>query len=126
MPPLNAIEPFIVHQPLTDVTPGASFSIHSTIAGIDSTDKVSVEMRNSSNKWKTVQMQRLTGYSYGAEVPSDMVTPGVINYRIMVRKGTQTYTFPGGIKGNPYAWDEYRNESWQTLVAALLHHNYSP
>ena len=27
------------------------------------------------------------------------------------------YTFPGGFKGYPYAWDEYRNETWQTFVA---------
>ncbi|WP_228845951.1 hypothetical protein, partial [Mycobacteroides abscessus] len=29
-----------------------------------------------------------------------------------------TYTFPGGFKGNPYAWDEWRNESWSTFVAS--------
>jgi hypothetical protein len=53
-----------------------------------------------------------------SSVTADMVTPGIINYRIMVKKdGGDTYTFPGGFKGNPFAWDEYRNESWQTYVA---------
>jgi hypothetical protein len=117
-PPSSINAPTVIHQPLLDVTSGKHFSILSTIAGIDSADKVSVEIRNSSNKWKTVPMQRVEGFAYKAEVPADIVTPGVINYRIMVRKETDTYTFPGGFKGNPYAWDEWRNESWQTFVAS--------
>jgi len=112
-------DPIVIHQSIAEVSSGQIFTIHSTIAGIDTTDKVSIEIRNSSNKWKTVNMQHISGYEYKAEVPADMVTPGVINYRIMVRKGNgDTYTFPGGFKGNPYAWDEWRNESWQTFVAS--------
>jgi hypothetical protein len=110
-------EPTVVHQPLPEASSGESFLLLSTIAGIDTADKISIEIRNSSNKWKTVPMQRLSGYEYKAEVPADIVTSGIISYRIMVRKGADTYTFPGGIKGNPYAWDEWRNESWQTFVA---------
>ncbi len=42
-----------------------------------------------------------------------MVLSGIINYRIMIQKEKgDTFTFPGAIKGDPYAWDEYRNESW--------------
>jgi hypothetical protein len=52
-----------------------------------------------------------------------MATPGIINYRVIVKTAEgETSTFPGGFKGNPYAWDEHRNESWQTFVAA----NHSP
>jgi hypothetical protein len=89
-----------------------------TITGIDTAGKVSVETRNSSGKWKTISMQHTGAYDYKAEVPADIVTPGIINYRIMVRQGQEQYTFPGAFKGDPYAWDEYRNESWQTFVAS--------
>jgi hypothetical protein len=115
----SSTEPLIIHHPLAELTSGKPFSILSTIAGVDTADKLSIEIRNSSNKWKTVSMQRIDGYDYKADVPADMVTPGVINYRIMMRKGQDTYTFPGGFKGNPYAWDEWRNESYQTFVAAV-------
>jgi hypothetical protein len=37
---------------------------------------------------------------------------------ILRRKNGEVYTFPGGFKGNPYAWDAYRNESWQTRIPA--------
>ncbi len=109
----------IVALLLQEVSLNKSFSIFISIINIDTNAKVSIEFRNSSNKWRTVQMQPTNAYHYKADVPADMVTPGVINYRIMVRKPDgETYTFPGGFKGDPYAWDEYRNESYQTFVAA--------
>lgn len=118
-PLMTKENPFVIHQSNAEVSSGQSFTIHSIIAGIDTSAKVSIEIRHSSNKWKTVPMQHVSGYEYKAEVPADMVTPGAINYRIMVRKSNgDTYTFPGGFKGNPYAWDEWRNESYQTFVAS--------
>lgn len=118
-PPSSVTEPVVVHHPSIEVLSGKSFTILSTIAGIDTSDNVSVEMRNSSNKWKTVRMQHVTLSNYSVEVPGELVTPGVINYRIIIQKTNNEYfVFPGGWKGDPYAWDEYRNESWQTLVAA--------
>lgn len=119
-PPSSITEPVIVHHPFAQVSTGKTFTIRSKIAGMDTAGKASIEIRHSSNKWRTVEMQRISGYDYKAEVPADMVTPGIINYRIMVRKAAgDTYTFPGGFKGNPYAWDEWRNESFETIVAAL-------
>lgn len=118
-PPSSVTEPLMNHQPLFEVSSGKPLSIHSIIAGVDTADKISVELRNSSNQWKTVQMQRVNGYNFKADVPVEIITPGLITYRIMVRKSNgETYTFPGGFKGNPYAWDEWRNESWSTFVAS--------
>ncbi len=112
-------EPFAIHQLLQEVSQNKSFSNSVKIIGIDSTDKVSIELRNSSNKWKMVTMQATSSYNYIATIPVDIVTPGIINYRIMVRKSNgDTYTFPGGYKGDPYAWDAYHNDSYQTFVAS--------
>ena len=110
---------YVVHSPFTEVTSGRSFDLNAKIIGIDTADKVSIEVRNSSNKWRTVQMQRTSAYDYLAQVPADMLTPGLINYRFIIqKKNNEYYTFPGGYKGNPYAWDSYQNDSWQTFVAA--------
>lgn len=118
-PPSSVTEPVIYHRSLSEVSSGRSFSVHSIIAGVDTADKISVELRNSSNQWKTIQMQRVSEYNFKADVPHEIITPGLINYRIMIRRANgDTYTFPGGFKGNPYAWDEWRNESWSTFVAS--------
>lgn len=116
--PPTGFDPVVVHAPLQEVTPGKTFSINVVIAGADTATKVSVELRNSSDKWQTVQMRQMSAYEFNAEVPADMVTPGIINYRIFVKRDIEEYMFPGAFRGNPYAWHEYRNESWQTVVAA--------
>ncbi|MGB8191440.1 MAG: membrane or secreted protein [Chitinophagaceae bacterium] len=118
-PASSVAEPFMVHIPVNEVSPGKVFPITATITGLDTADNVAIELRNSSGKWKNLSMVRVNGYDYTAEVPADVITPGVINYRIMVRKADGgAYTYPGGFKGNPYTWDEYRNETWQTWIAA--------
>jgi hypothetical protein len=118
VPPFSAAEPYVVHEPVKEVTPKVPFQIFATVVGADTSYKISVEMRNSSNVWRTIPMKHIAGYRYSAEVPVEIITPGVINYRILLRRpGGLSYTFPGAFKGNPYAWDEYRNESWQSFVA---------
>lgn len=118
-PTKDANDSTFVIRSLPEVTPNKSFPISANIVVIDSAAKVSVEIRNSSNRWRTIPMQRSSGYDYNAHVPADMVTPGVINYRVLVRKGDgETYTFPGNVKGDPYAWDNYHSDSYQTMIAA--------
>jgi hypothetical protein len=112
-------EPFVAHQPFSEVTPGKAFTLMAQLVGVDSTDKLSVELRHSANQWKTLPLARVTAYDYRAVVPADMATPGVINYRIIIQKRNGAfYVFPGGYRGDPYAWDAYVNESWQTFVPA--------
>ena len=118
-PIMQPTETIVIHQPAIEVFFNQSFPISAKIIGIDSIDKVSIELRNTSNKWKTVTMQATSSYNYIATIPADIVTPGIINYRIMVHKSNgDTYTFPGGYKGDPYAWDAYHNDSYQTFVAS--------
>jgi hypothetical protein len=110
---------FVNHQPLREVMPGKAFTLYATLVGVDSADKLSVELRHSANQWKTVPLQRTTAYEFQAVVPAEMVTPGVINYRIIIQKRNGNFfVFPGGHRGDPYAWDAYTNDSWQTFVPA--------
>lgn len=118
-PKASIDKPIVVHQPFTEVSPHKAFRICATIPGVNSSDQISIELRTSANGWHNIPMQHITGYSYQVEVPEEIVTPGLISYRIFVKKVNGDYfSFPGGFQGDPYAWDEYRNESWQTVVAA--------
>jgi hypothetical protein len=119
LPKPFSTETYVFHQPLTEVSSNKSFNISATVAGIDTLDHVSLEIRPPSNRWRTVPMSRTSAYNYRADVPVDLVTPGIINYRVMIIKASgDTLTFPGGFKGDPFTWDEYRNETWQTFVSA--------
>jgi hypothetical protein len=110
-------DPVIHHQPLAEVGAGKDVTLWATIAGVDTADKLTVEVRNTANQWKTVPLQRRSAYGYAAVVPAEVVTPGLINYRMIIQKRNGEYTvYPGGHKGNPYAWDAFVNDSWQTFV----------
>jgi hypothetical protein len=118
-PANNDTSLYVIHTAYSEVSAGKPFELAAKIIGLDTADKVSAEIRNSSNKWRTIPLQRSSAYNYTAQVPADMLTPGLINYRILIqKKNNDSYTFPGGYKGNPYAWDYFRNDSWQTFVAA--------
>ena len=117
-PPASIKEPVLVHLPFHEISPDKKIKLNAVIAGIDSSATVSVELRSSSQpQWKTLPLHKVEGFAYEVELPADILTPGIISYRIMVRTNEEIYTFPGAIKGNPYAWDAWRNESWQTIVS---------
>ena len=110
--------PFVAHEPFKEVTAGQPYMIEATVVGIDTTAKVTLLINNLSGVYKTIPMQRVKPYAYEATVPTELLTPGVLNYRVMVQLPDDSYfTFPGGYEGNPWAWDYYHNDSWQTFVA---------
>ena len=117
-PKSSFTDPIIDHVPYSEVSSGKPFYISAKVFGIDTSTRVSVEMRNSLNKWKTISLQK-SASDYTGEVPADMVAAGIINYRIILKKNdTSFYVFPGNHKGNPHAWDAFNNETYETYVAA--------
>jgi hypothetical protein len=111
-------ELFLSHIPFSEIAPGKSFTISAKIAGVDTSDKITLEIR-SMPRWRTIPMLKKNAGDYFAEVPADAVNPGVLNYRILVQKeNNDYYVFPGNSKGNPYAWDNTSNDTWQTIVAS--------
>jgi hypothetical protein len=117
-PKSYSTELFLSHTPASEVSPGKSFTISAKVAGLDATDKISLEVR-SAPRWRTIPMQKKNAAEYIAEVPADVVSPGILNYRIIVEKANNDFSvFPGNVKGNPYAWDNANNDTWQTLVAS--------
>jgi hypothetical protein len=118
-PPPSASSPLMVHQPLTEVSASKSFTISARVIAADAATRIFAELHNSSNQWKTIELQTTGACHYKAEVPADIVSPGLISYRIMIQKGdTAFYTFPGAYKGDPYAWDNINVKYWNSFVAA--------
>ncbi len=85
-PVITAKAPFVIHKAFNEVSSGMPFFISAKVTGIDSIDKVTIELGNSTNKWKTLTMQSVGAYNYKAEAPADMVLSGIINYCIMIQK----------------------------------------
>lgn len=109
---------FISHTPYTEVSSGKPIVFSAKVAGLDTSDKISVELR-AGQRWRNIPLQRKIAGEYFVEVPADALVPGVLTYRIIVQKANKVYfVFPGNINGDPYAWDNTNNETWQTIVAS--------
>jgi hypothetical protein len=116
----SSSELFLRHEPFNEVSAGKPFTITATITGLD-TGKATLQINKLGGGFGTsrmIPMIRKTSSEYAADVPADIVTAGVLNYRIILQKGNVFAVFPGDHKENPFAWDSYTNETWQTFVAA--------
>lgn len=115
-------EPFVTHTPFKEVSSGKPFVISAKIAGLDTSDKVTVQVNRLGGGFgqsRTITLLTKGSNNYTGEVPAELASPGVITYRIIIQKANnEYYVFPGNHKGNPFAWDNYSNETWETFIAA--------
>lgn len=106
------------HEPFFEVSPGRPFTITARIVGLD-TGRAGLQIgRLGDGGFRNIQMVRKSPSEYIAQMPAGIVTPGILNYRIILQKGNDFAVFPGNYKENPFNWDSYNNETWKTFVAA--------
>jgi len=126
-------EPFVRHMPFSEVSSGRAFTIRCVIVGLDTGDKAVVQISRVGGygSGRRIPLARAAiaeataaqgGDIYTAEVPADIVMPGLLEYRIILeRAGGRDLVYPGSHPGDPFAWDYYDGEAgdrWQTFVAA--------
>lgn len=108
----------VYHVPPAEVSQGKGIKLSANVAGFQKDDKISIELR-AVPRWRTIEMKKVSAGKYVAEIPDSVVTPGVMSYRFLVQKANGEHiVFPGNTKGNPYAWDNTANDTYELLVAA--------
>jgi hypothetical protein len=65
---------------------------------------------------RPIPMTESKPYHYTATLPAEIMQPGPLYYRIVVQDGEKYIQFPGAVEENPFAWDAYHRESYQTMV----------
>ncbi|HVE60227.1 MAG TPA: hypothetical protein VNA26_00290, partial [Chitinophagaceae bacterium] len=116
-PPSSQTEIVVRHIPFPEVSAAKPFTISAIISGVD-TGRVSVQLNKLGGAlFRNIPMKK-TGYEYAAEVPADIVTSGQLQYRIIIQEGSNYAIYPGNIKSNPFAWDNYQFDNYKTNVAA--------
>ena len=107
----------VYHTAASEAVANKPFYIKANIAGLNADDKVLLEVRHTANKWKTVPFTKGEGYTYKAEVPAEIMVPGLLSYRIMVQKETGDYiVYLERTTEDPYAWDAYKANYYHTYV----------
>ena len=109
---------FLRHEPLAEVSADKSFTISADVVGID-TGQVFLQIgRLGGRQPVMIPMVRKTATAFTAEVPAGLATPGELDYRIILHQGAEYVVFPGDLTGDPFAWDNYHDDTWKTFVAA--------
>ncbi len=109
------------HEPFTEVTSGESFIISAKVVGVDS-ESVSLQISKEGGPSRVIEMTRNSAVDYSVEIPAELVTPGLLSYRVIVRGGKHVAVFPGNHSQDPFAWDSYLYETWNTFVAGKYGH----
>ncbi len=109
-------EMYLYHEPFAEITGGKPFRVSAKIVGID-TGRAVLQINRMGGQFRSIPMVKKNSFEYTAEVPADLVTAGMLSYRIILRKGKEISVFPGNVKGDPFAWDNFTNETWKTYVA---------
>jgi hypothetical protein len=114
-------DPVLIHHPPGRVQALQPFILYAEAYGLDTSDRITIELRNTSGKFKTMPMQLKSEGHYEVRVPpgdpADMGLPGILEYRFILRKKNGTvYRFPGGYTGDPFAWNDIRQDRYQTSV----------
>jgi hypothetical protein len=106
----------LFHEPFAEVTAGKPVAISAKAVGLDD-GEVSLQVTRVGGPFRNIPMTRKNTYEFTAEIPAELVVPGMLNYKIVMRNGKRVASFPGNLKDEPSAWDNLSNESWSTWVA---------
>lgn len=111
--------PYVVPPNVSELTADNSFTLKATVVGVDSADQVTLQINKVLGMYRMISMSRKSAYQYEAEIPAELNTPGLLNYRIIIQKPNhEQLTFPGDYPGDPFSWDNFHQESWPIFVAS--------
>ncbi|WP_207429418.1 cellulase family glycosylhydrolase [Pedobacter sp. SYSU D00535] len=110
-------EVFLRHEPYATVSSNQALQLKALVVGVGAESKVTLYINQLGGEYKTIEMEPGKNNEYRALLPAEFIKPGLLNYRIAVKSGDDYRVFPGNHKGDPWAWDNYQQETWKTFVA---------
>ncbi len=118
MPVLKPENNKLLHQPLAEVTAGKSFEINMQFSSAIKKDSVFVQIGKLNWQLRTLTAERVSLTDFKVSVPVDLITPGQLQYKIVLKKANGSYVqYPDALEHNPFTWDNYHTAFYQTNVA---------
>ena len=110
--------PYLCFNPPIEISPGNPFTVNAKIINISPDAKATLTVNRGFGPPAVIPMEKTTPYDFSAVIPAAQITSGILTYRIVIKDGDKTISFPGAHEGDPYAWDNINIDSWQTFVAS--------
>ncbi|MFV8224508.1 cellulase family glycosylhydrolase [Christiangramia aquimixticola] len=106
---------YLVHKPVTALTAGNNIELNATLVSNENIEKVEVWFQNA-NTYNSVELMASGNYDYSAQVPQELLTEGILKYRIIVTTSNGKFTFPEGVQGSPDDWDFHSSETFSIRI----------
>ncbi|MGI4750718.1 MAG: hypothetical protein ACRYFB_08795 [Janthinobacterium lividum] len=114
-----ATAPFVVDPGEINIPANQPFTLKIKVVGVDTSHRVVLQINQIFGQYRTIAMARKSAYDYEAKLPFELLSPGLLNYQVFIKKtGQETIAFPGNFIGDPYAWDNFHHETWSVFVAS--------
>ncbi|WP_114790756.1 cellulase family glycosylhydrolase [Niabella yanshanensis] len=116
-PPKTESQPAIAFTPPANAVAGKPLRLSLRAAGLNADDMLSLQLQGVGRfGGAPLLFRRLAGNNYEVNIPAENMNPGILSYRIVLKKGEQYYTYPGAITGNPRAWDYVAGSSYELSI----------
>ncbi|MBF9221146.1 cellulase family glycosylhydrolase [Hymenobacter ruricola] len=106
------------HTPPTQAAAGQPLRLSATLSGVSPGDSVLLVAQHYYGRTRTLPTSSPAYAAYEATVPAELLYPGQLRYWLVLKKGGQTLTFPGGYSGQPRDWDYAHAEHWEVPIVA--------
>ena len=106
---------YVLHEAVNAAEANQSFSIDAEIVSNEVINKAEIWFQNG-NSYEAVEMKAKNQYDYSADVPQNLMVPGILTYRIILETTNGKRTFPGDVSGSPENWDFYSEDVYSTRI----------
>lgn len=113
-PPGNLKQPYLLHAPYPEVTAGKPLRLEAKIITKEQVDSVVLHVAVGWTN-RRIEMRHTKGYSYTANLPSEFLKEGYLNYYITTYHEGQAQTWPSAVNKSPQEWD-FSGESFRSRV----------
>jgi hypothetical protein len=115
-PETTVTKPWFKHIPKKEVSQNKTLTID--VQFIAPNKPESIKLTGWYNgKTINVDMTHTGGYAYSATIPSETLTPGFLNYNIIVKQKEDSFlTYPAAKEGHLWSWDFYDRSTYKVRV----------
>jgi len=117
-PPSAATRTVVLHTPTAEATAAEPLRVTVRVVGAEPPDSVALFARHVGGFGRMLRLPMVPtgGFGYVADVPSDAVRLGLLEYVVAVYTPDGTRSFPGADAGDPSHWDYTGREAWRVPV----------
>lgn len=114
--PEEDMEKLIVsHTPLPQLSGNQKHTISVDVSSRNNIENVSIYY-TTGWRWKNVEMEPKSGFTYEANIDLSDVDEGVLQYYVVVNDQSGTTTFPPEKPGLPFQWDFYDRNPYRIKI----------